>query len=37
LQAGGSEESYQAAIGAERLAALADWSRSTADWKELFA
>ena len=27
----------QAAIGAERLAALADWSRSTADWKELFA
>lgn len=33
----GSEESYQAAIGAERLAALAGWSRSTADWKELFA
>jgi glutaconate CoA-transferase, subunit A len=32
----GSEESYRAAIGAERLAALGDWSRSTADWQELF-
>jgi len=31
-----SEESYRAAIGAERLAALADWSRSTAAWQELF-
>ena len=32
----GSEESYLAAVGAERLAALTDWSRSTADWQELF-
>ena len=32
----GSEVSYLAAVGAERLAALADWSRSTADWQELF-
>jgi glutaconate CoA-transferase, subunit A len=32
----GSEESYQEAVGAERLAALSAWSRSTADWQELF-
>ena len=33
----GSEESYQAAVGAERLTALAGWSRSTTAWQELFA
>src|SRR5580693_866041 len=33
----GSEESYQAAVGAERLTALAGWSRSNAAWQELFA
>jgi len=32
----GSEESYQAAVGAERLAALAGWSRSVAAWQELY-
>jgi len=32
----GSEESYLTAVGAERLSTLADWSRSTADWQELF-
>jgi glutaconate CoA-transferase, subunit A len=33
----GSEESYREAVGAERLAALTAWSRSVADWQELFA
>jgi glutaconate CoA-transferase subunit A len=32
----GSEESYQAAVGAGRLAALTTWSQSTAAWQELF-
>jgi glutaconate CoA-transferase subunit A len=32
----GSEESYQAAVGASRLAALTSWSQSTAAWQELF-
>jgi len=32
----GSEESYQAAVGASRLAALTNWSQSTAAWQELF-
>jgi glutaconate CoA-transferase subunit A len=32
----GSEESYRAAVGADRLAALTTWSRSTAAWQELF-
>jgi len=32
----GSDESYLTAVGAERLSTLADWSRSTADWQELF-
>jgi glutaconate CoA-transferase subunit A len=32
----GSEESYRAAVGAERLAALTAWSHSTATWQELF-
>jgi len=32
----GSEESYQAAVGASRLAALTTWSQSTAAWQELF-
>ena len=33
----GGEESYQAAIGPERLAALAGWSDSTSAWRELFS
>jgi glutaconate CoA-transferase, subunit A len=33
----GSEEDYRLAVGAERLAALAAWSASTAAWQELFA
>jgi glutaconate CoA-transferase subunit A len=32
----GGEDSYQAVIGADRLAALSDWSRSTAAWQEMF-
>jgi hypothetical protein len=32
----GSEESYLEAVGADRLRAVTDWSRSTADWQELF-
>jgi glutaconate CoA-transferase, subunit A len=32
----GSEESYRAAVGADRLAALTTWSQSTAAWQELF-
>jgi glutaconate CoA-transferase, subunit A len=32
----GSEESYRAAVGTDRLAALTTWSRSTAAWQELF-
>jgi len=32
----GSEESYQAAVGAGRLATLTTWSQSTAAWQELF-
>jgi glutaconate CoA-transferase subunit A len=32
----GSEESYREAVGADRLAALATWSQSTAAWQELF-
>jgi glutaconate CoA-transferase subunit A len=32
----GSEESYRAAVGAERLAALASWPESTRAWQELF-
>ena len=31
------EESYREAVGADRLAALAGWSASTAAWRELFA
>ena len=34
---GGSEQEYRAAVGAERLAALATWSESTAAWQELFS
>jgi glutaconate CoA-transferase, subunit A len=34
---GGTEESYRAAVGADRLAALTTWSVSTAAWQELFA
>lgn len=34
---GGSEQDYRAAVGAERLAALATWSTSTAAWQELFS
>ena len=34
---GGSEQDYRAAVGAERLAALATWSGSTAAWQELFS
>jgi glutaconate CoA-transferase, subunit A len=33
---GDSEEDYRAAVGADRLAALTTWSRSTAAWQELF-
>ena len=33
----GSEESYRAAVGPDRLAALTTWSQSTAAWQELFA
>jgi glutaconate CoA-transferase, subunit A len=33
----GSEQDYQAAVGAERLTALAGWSGSTAAWQELFS
>jgi glutaconate CoA-transferase, subunit A len=33
----GGEESYRAAIGPERLAALAGWSDSTSAWRELFS
>ena len=32
-----SEESYRGAIGADRLARLAGWSRSTEAWQELFS
>jgi glutaconate CoA-transferase, subunit A len=32
----GSEESYRAAVGTDRLAALTTWSQSTAAWQELF-
>jgi glutaconate CoA-transferase subunit A len=32
----GSEESYRAAIGADRLGALTTWSQSTGAWQELF-
>jgi glutaconate CoA-transferase subunit A len=32
----GGEEGYLAAVGAERLDALAGWSRSTTAWQELF-
>src|SRR6185437_6074882 len=32
----GSEESYRAAVGPGRLAALAAWSRSATAWQELF-
>ena len=32
-----SEESYRAAIGPDRLAGLAAWSRSTQEWQELFS
>lgn len=32
----GSEESYQVAVGAERLAVLASWPESTRAWQELF-
>jgi len=32
----GSEQSYQAAVGADRMAALTTWSDSTAGWQELF-
>jgi glutaconate CoA-transferase, subunit A len=31
-----SEPDYRDAVGAERLAALAGWEKSTEDWKELF-
>jgi glutaconate CoA-transferase, subunit A len=34
---GASEQDYRAAVGAERLAALATWSESTAAWQELFS
>jgi glutaconate CoA-transferase, subunit A len=34
---GGSEEDYRMAVGADRLAALATWSTSTAAWQELFS
>jgi len=34
---GGSEQDYRAAVGTERLAALATWSTSTAAWQELFS
>ncbi len=34
---GGSEQDYRSAVGAERLAALATWSGSTAAWQELFS
>ena len=33
----GTEESYRAAVGPDRLAALTTWSQSTAAWQELFA
>jgi glutaconate CoA-transferase, subunit A len=33
----GSEEDYRLAVGAQRLAALATWSRSIMDWQELFS
>jgi glutaconate CoA-transferase, subunit A len=33
----GGEDGYQAAVGADRLTALGDWSRSTAAWQEMFA
>jgi len=33
----GTEESYRAAVGPDRLAALTTWSESTAAWQELFA
>jgi glutaconate CoA-transferase subunit A len=33
----GTEEEYRAAVGAERLAALATWSDSAPAWQELFA
>ena len=33
----GSEESYRAAVGPDRLATLTTWSESTAAWQELFA
>ena len=32
----GSEESYRAAVGADRLATLTTWSQSAAAWQELF-
>lgn len=32
----GGEESYRAAVGADRLAALTTWSQSVATWQELF-
>jgi glutaconate CoA-transferase subunit A len=32
----GGEESYRAAIGADRLGALAGWSQSVAAWQEVF-
>jgi len=32
----GSEESYRAAVGAGRLAALTTWSESATAWRELF-
>jgi glutaconate CoA-transferase subunit A len=32
----GSEESYRAAVGADRLAALTTWSQSASAWQELF-
>jgi glutaconate CoA-transferase subunit A len=34
---GASEQDYRAAVGAERFAALATWSGSTAGWQELFS
>ena len=34
---GESEESYRAAVGQDRLAALTGWSRSSSAWQELFA
>jgi len=33
----GTEESYRAAVGPDRLAARTTWSESTAAWQELFA